>query len=76
MWIKTVNKAIAAEGINLELVAGDGYFYFVGPGSENLSTASVMVYRLNELSLDQWMTEAREVARLITNYEDERDGKY
>jgi hypothetical protein len=76
MWIKTVNKAITAEGMNLELVAGDGYFYFVGPGTENLSTASVMVYRLNELSLDQWMTEAREVARLITNYEDERDGKY
>jgi hypothetical protein len=76
MWIKTVNKAIAAGGINLELVAGDGYFYFVGPGTENLSTASVMVYRLNELSLDQWMTEAREVARLITNYEDERDGRY
>jgi hypothetical protein len=76
MWIKTVNKAITAEGMNLELVAGDGYFYFVGPGTENLSTASVMVYRLNELSLDQWMTEAREVARLITNYEDERDGRY
>ena len=76
MWIKTVNKAIAAEGINLELVAGEGYFYFAGPGTENLSTASVMVYRLNDLSLDQWMTEAREVARLITNYEDERDGKY
>lgn len=76
MWIKTVNKAITAEGMNLELVAGDGYFYFVGPGTENLSTASVMVYRLNDLSLDQWMTEAREVARLITNYEDERDGKY
>jgi len=76
MWIKTVNKAIAAEGINLKLVAGDGYFYFVGPGSENLSTASVLVYRLNHLSLDQWMTEAREVARLITNYEDERDGRY
>ncbi len=76
MWIKTVNKAITAEGMNLELVAGEGYFYFVGPGTENLSTASVMVYRLNDLSLDQWMTEAREVARLITNYEDERDGKY
>jgi len=76
MWIKTVNKAITAEGMNLELVAGDGYFYFVGPGTENLSTASVMVYRLNDLSLDQWMTEAREVARLITNYEDERDGRY
>lgn len=76
MWIKTVNKAITAEGMNLELVAGDGYFYFVGPGTENLSTASVMVYRLNELSLDQWLIEARNTARQITEYEEDRDGKY
>jgi hypothetical protein len=73
MRLSTLNKTIAAEGINLELVAGNGYFYFVGPGSENLYTASVMVYRLNNLTLEQWMAEARDMARQIREYEEDRD---
>lgn len=65
MWIKTVNKAIAAEGINLELVAGDGYFYVVGPGAESLDTASIYIYRLNDQSLDAWLMDVRAFAKEI-----------
>jgi hypothetical protein len=61
--ISTVNRALQAEGIDAELVRGDGYFYFVGPDVELASTTSVMVYRLNQLSLSGWLYEAREFKR-------------
>ncbi len=66
MRLSTVNKAIASEGLNLELVAGDGYFYFVGPGCESVNSASVYCYRLNHQGLDGWMCDARSVAREIS----------
>ncbi len=59
LQLRTVNKALRAEGINLELVAGEGYFYFIGEGAEHAKQTSVMVYRLNDLSLEQWLVEAR-----------------
>lgn len=65
MWIKTVNKALAAEGINLELVAGDGYFYVVGPGTESLSSASIYIYRLNDQPLEAWLRDVRNFAQEI-----------
>jgi len=65
MWLKTVNKAITAEGINLELVAGEGYFYVVGPGAESLSTASIYIYRLNDQPLESWLMDVRAFAREI-----------
>lgn len=65
MWIKTVNKAIAAEGINLELVAGEGCFYVVGPGCESLANASIYIYRLNDQPLEAWMQDVRNFAQEI-----------
>lgn len=65
MWLKTVNKAIAAEGINLELVAGEGYFYVVGPGTESLDNASIYVYRLNDQPLEIWLRDVRNFAKEI-----------
>lgn len=65
MWLKTVNKAIAAEGINLELVAGEGYFYVVGPGTESLDNASIYIYRLNDQPLEIWLRDVRNFAREI-----------
>lgn len=61
--IRTVNKAIADTG--LELVRGEGYFYFVGDGSENLYTDSVMVYRINHLRLETWIKIAKSYATEI-----------
>ena len=57
MQLRTINKAIASKGIDVELVKGDGYFYFVGEAVENADTSSVMVFRLNDLTMDQWMEE-------------------
>ena len=59
LQIRTINKAMAAEGIKLELVQGDGYFYFDGEGTERLYTASVHVFRLNDMSLERWLDYAR-----------------
>lgn len=57
MQLRTVNKVIANRGIDAELVHGEGYFYFVGDAVEHAETASVMVFRLNDLTLEQWMEE-------------------
>lgn len=65
MQLRTVNKAIAAEGINLELVAGEGYFYVVGPGTESLDSASIYVYRLNDQPLEDWLRDVRGFAQEI-----------
>jgi hypothetical protein len=57
--IATVNKAIAAAGIELELVAGEGYFYFVGPGIDHaFNTSSVYTYRLNHQTIEAWLADA------------------
>lgn len=58
--IKAVNKAIAASGIKAELVRANGYFYFDGDDVAFAYSASVMVSRLNDLSLEQWLIELRE----------------
>ena len=66
LTIKTVNKAIAAEGIALELVAGEGYFYFIGDGINHaFNNSSVYTYRLNYQTLDQWIADANRCAEEI-----------
>ena len=57
--LRTVNKAIAHFG-DIELVKGNGYFYFVGE-DVNVWAEGVYVYRLNELSLERWIEEAKAV---------------
>ena len=61
LTLKTVNNVLAAKfhGKQIELVKGEGYFYFVGADVEHCETTSVMVYRLNDLFLDHWVAEAR-----------------
>ena len=53
--IKGINAAIAARGIDAELVRGKGYFYLVGPDVEWAFSTSINVFRLNHLSGDQWL---------------------
>jgi len=67
LTLKAVNAAIAAEGIALELVAGEGYFYFVGEGSEHARDASIMVFRLNHQALEGWIADAKRVAADIAD---------
>ena len=61
LTLKSVNKALAAEGLNLELHKGAGYFYFTGPDSERAECASVFTYRLNDQPLETWVRDARSV---------------
>ena len=55
-----VNDALKSEGIDAELVKGEGYYWFDGNDVEFAKTTSVMVYRLNHLSLEQWIQYAKE----------------
>lgn len=59
--LRTINSLIGSNAIGLELVKGDGYFYFV-PRDPNvfIDSGSVMVYRLNDISAARWLDEARE----------------
>ena len=57
--LKSVNKSIKSLGYDAELIKGDGYFYFIGTDVTEWEGSSVMVYRLNELSLDSWIEELR-----------------
>ena len=57
--IKQVNKALKEKGIDAELFKGPGYFYFDGPSINLAKSSSVMVPRLNDLPLEQWVEEAR-----------------
>jgi len=57
--LATVNRALRQLDPTAELVQGCGYFYFdgdtVGGMSPRDRSNSVMVYRLNDLTLDEWL---------------------
>lgn len=55
--ISQVNAALKKAGLDAEIVKGNGYFYFSGPGTEKWYTASVMVNSVSQLTLDQWVAE-------------------
>ena len=61
LTLATVNKAVAAAVPGAELVKGEGYFYFIGAGFERAKSASVYVPRLNDLSLERWVEEAKSI---------------
>lgn len=52
----TINKALRAKGYTDEIFAGKGYWYFSGDDASKFPQSGVYgVYRLNEMSLDQWV---------------------
>lgn len=60
----TINRVNAAiRHLGLQLIRGAGYFYFLSLAGDQVGD-SVMVYRLNHLTLQKWV----ELAELI--YED------
>ncbi|AFB83329.1 hypothetical protein PSV3_00171 [Septimatrevirus PSV32] len=62
--LAAVNKALAAAGIDAELVKGRGYFYFVGSDMDYAEEQGVYgVFRLSDLSVTQWVEEARSKLR-------------
>ena len=58
---------------NLNLYAGKGYFYFVYDKGDVFDDRSVYTIRLNDLSLDRWVEEGKELLNVVrawpaTNY--------
>lgn len=58
---KKVNAAIAAEGMKLELVKGEGYHYFIGEDQDHAIESSVPILHLNWCTLEEWLHQARMV---------------
>ncbi len=58
-----VNKEIAKLG-QIELVKGNGYFYFVGD-SVSVDASGVYVNSIGQLTLDQWIDEAKAVLQEV-----------
>jgi hypothetical protein len=54
---KMVNDALRARGRDESLREADGYFYFGGGEAVNWLTSSVMVRRISDLGLEQWLKE-------------------
>jgi hypothetical protein len=54
---KMVNDALRARGRDESLREGDGYFYFGGGEAVNWLSSSVMVKRISDLTLEQWLKE-------------------
>jgi hypothetical protein len=60
LTLKKVNKELKKQGYDTKLVKGEGYFYFVGKEAWDFKCQSVYVFRLNDLSLEQWVKEYEE----------------
>ena len=58
---KIVNDALRARGRDESLREGDGYFYFGGGEAVNWLSSTVMVKRISDLTLDQWLQEFDEL---------------
>lgn len=59
LTLKQVNSKIAELGFKAELVKGEGYFYFIGDDVDLCYSTSVGVYRLNHLSMEDWLSEIK-----------------
>jgi GNAT superfamily N-acetyltransferase len=57
--VTMVNKALKAKGYAVEVVKGVGYWYFSGPDAAKLHgvETGVMVPRLSDLSVEEWVAE-------------------
>ena len=61
---KMVNDALRERGRDESLREGEGYFYFGGGEAVHWLSPTVMVKKLSDLSLQEWM---REFDRILEN---------
>ncbi len=59
--LRTVNRHFSRT-THIELVKGKEYYYFVFDDGKRFETLSVMVARLNDLTLAQWIEEGNQFA--------------
>lgn len=59
--INAINKALEEAGLDCQINKGDGYFYFTGSSVDLAMEQGVYgVYRLGDLSIEQWVEQAKE----------------
>ena len=58
---KMINDALRARGRDESLYPGDGYFYFGGGDAVHWLSSSVMVKKLSDLTLDEWLAKFDEL---------------
>jgi hypothetical protein len=62
---RAINKALADNGFpGVEIVAGNGYFYFSGGDTPLWRSTSVMTFHLSSLTVEEWVDEARSLRAL------------
>jgi hypothetical protein len=61
---KMVNDALRERGRDESLREGEGYFYFGGGEAVNWLSPTVMVKKLSDLSLQEWL---KEFDRILEN---------
>lgn len=59
--VDQVNHALKAAGIDAEIVRGNGYLYFTGPGLESWFTTSVPVCYLSQKKVAGWVQAYRDL---------------
>jgi hypothetical protein len=62
--IQSINDALAPLAKNVHLTKGDGYFYFDGGEAADWLDKTVTVPTLSSVTLEQWLTEYRRLAKL------------
>lgn len=60
--LRTVNNVFSASKLPVELVKGKDYLYFIFDDGKRYNTLSIMVPRLNDLTLAQWVDEGKQFA--------------
>lgn len=63
--IRSINKIFKEDNLPIELVKGEGYFYYIFDmcKSHNVyETQSEYIYRLNDMTKDEWVRRGREFA--------------
>lgn len=55
--LRTVNSALRRAGHEERLVRGEGYYYFADGAAHTWPQSGVYVYRVGELSVDQWLAQ-------------------
>ena len=63
--VASITKALQAEGFPIELVKGEGYFYFAWVGEGYAETVSVYVNAFCHMSPARWLEEGRAAGAIM-----------
>lgn len=61
--VAAVNRALRSAGYGEKLRRGRGYYFFSGGQAETWKTSGVYVYRVDQLTVEQWLDARSRLAR-------------